>query len=104
MTNIHTIRSLIQIHFFFLLQINELYEEVLHEILHCIGAEKSCLNQENIIAFAQKAFKIEPETHEAIYQAVVKKEVSVFTICLKIVINCRSRMVFILFNNSIDPK
>lgn len=55
-----------------------MYEEVLHEILHCIGAEKNSLNQENIIAFAQKAFKIEPETHDAIYQAVVEKEVSVF--------------------------
>jgi len=38
--------------------------------------EKSCLNQENIIEFARKAFKIEQETHEAIYQAVIEKEVS----------------------------
>lgn len=62
----------------FLLQINELYEEVLHEILHCVGMEKNCLNQENIIEFARKAFKIEQDTHEAIYKAVIEKEVSVY--------------------------
>lgn len=39
--------------------------------------EKNCLNQENIIEFARKAFKIEQETHEAIYQSVIEKEVSV---------------------------
>ncbi|KAE9529780.1 hypothetical protein AGLY_011876 [Aphis glycines] len=54
--------------------INELYEEVLHEILHCVGMEKNCLNQENIIEFARKAFKIEQDTHEAIYKAVIEKE------------------------------
>ncbi|XP_026805055.1 protein unc-13 homolog 4B isoform X2 [Rhopalosiphum maidis] len=56
------------------LNINELYEEVLHEILHCIGVEKSCLNQENIIEFARKAFKIDQDTHDAIYKAVIEKE------------------------------
>jgi len=40
--------------------------------------EKNCLNQENIIEFARKAFKIEQETHEAIYKAVVEKEVSAY--------------------------
>jgi len=40
--------------------------------------EKSCLNQENIIEFARKAFKIEQDTHEAIYKAVIEKEVSVY--------------------------
>lgn len=54
-----------------------MYEEVLHEILHCIGAEKNNLNQKNVIAFAQKAFKIEPEIHHAIYQAAIEKEVSI---------------------------
>jgi len=38
--------------------------------------EKNCIKQENIIEFARKAFKIDQETHEAIYQAVVEKEVS----------------------------
>ncbi|VVC40707.1 Hypothetical protein CINCED_3A013301 [Cinara cedri] len=56
------------------LNITELYEEVLHEILHCIGSEKNGLNQEDIIAFAQKAFKIEQATHETIYQEVIEKE------------------------------
>jgi len=51
----------------------------LHEILHCIGKEKNCLNQENIIEFAQKAFKIDQDTHDAIYQAVIEKEVSAYT-------------------------
>jgi len=40
--------------------------------------EKNCLNQENIIEFARKAFKIEQETHDAIYQAVIEKEVSAY--------------------------
>lgn len=50
----------------------------MHEILHCIGMEKNCLNQENVVEFARKAFKIDQETHEAIYQAVIEKEVSVY--------------------------
>jgi len=60
-----------------LLQINELYEEVLHEILHCVGADKTCLNRENVIAFAREAFKIDPDVHDAVYRSVVEKEVSV---------------------------
>lgn len=60
-----------------LLQINELYEEILHEIIHCIGVEKCNLNQNKIIAFAQNAFNIEQETHDAIYQSVKEKQVSV---------------------------
>lgn len=56
-----------------------MYEEILHEILHCIGSEKNGLNQENIIAFAREAFKIEQDTHDAIYRAVVEKEVSTYT-------------------------
>lgn len=59
-----------------MLQINELYEEVLHEILHSIGAEKNSVNQRNIMAFAQEAFKVEQATHESIYRAVLDKEVS----------------------------
>lgn len=60
----------------FLLQINELYEEILHETLHSVGVEKNSVNQENLIAFARDAFKIDQETHETIYKAVVEKEVS----------------------------
>jgi len=40
--------------------------------------EKNCLNQKNVIEFARKAFKIDQETHEAIYQAVIEKEVSAY--------------------------
>lgn len=60
----------------FLFQINELYEEVLHEILHCVGAEKTCMNQKNMIAFAREVFKIEDDVHESVYRAVMEKEVS----------------------------
>jgi hypothetical protein len=60
----------------FLLQINELYEEILHETLHSVGIEKNLVNQENLIEFAQNAFKIDQDTHEAIYKAAMEKEVS----------------------------
>lgn len=64
----------------YLLQINELYEEILHEIIHCIGVEKCNLDQSKVIAFAQNAFNIEQETHDAIYQSVKEKEVSTYYI------------------------
>lgn len=57
-------------------QINELYEEVLHEIMHCVGSEKTCMNQKSMIAFAREVFKIDENVHESIYRAVVEKEVS----------------------------
>ncbi|XP_025408650.1 protein unc-13 homolog 4B isoform X2 [Sipha flava] len=56
------------------LNINELYEEILHETLHSVGIEKNLVNQENLIEFAQNAFKIDQDTHEAIYKAAMEKE------------------------------
>lgn len=53
-----------------------MYEEVLHEILHCVGADKTRLNRENIVQFAREAFKIERDVHDAVYRSVVEKEVS----------------------------
>lgn len=72
------IRTRINTNIIYVLQINELYEEVLHEILHSIGAEKNCVNLRSIMSFAQEAFKIEQATHESIYRAVLDKEVSNF--------------------------
>lgn len=49
---------------------------MLQEILHDVGGDKDCIDQTNIIAFAQEAFNIDQETHDAIHQSVKNKEVS----------------------------
>lgn len=62
---------------YFLLQINELYEIVLYDIIHCIGVDKSCINQNSIIEFAREAFNIGQETHNALYDVAKEKEVNI---------------------------
>lgn len=56
-------------------QIKELYEEVLQEILHDVGRDKVCLDQKNIITFAQEALNIDQETHDSIHKSIKNKEV-----------------------------
>lgn len=50
---------------------------MLQEILHDVGGDKVCLDQKNIIAFAQKAFNIDQETHDAIHKSIKNQEVIV---------------------------
>ncbi|XP_050543331.1 protein unc-13 homolog 4B isoform X2 [Daktulosphaira vitifoliae] len=56
------------------LNIDELYEEVLHEIIHSVGAEKNTIQKNTLIEFAKEAFKIEPEVHDNIYRTVKQKQ------------------------------
>lgn len=79
---------------YFLLQINELYEEILHETLHSVGIEKNLVNQERLIAFARDAFKVDQETHDAVYQAAVEKEVSTHTCCARLKIRVGNHNFF----------
>lgn len=58
------------------LQMDELYEEVLYEIVHSLGAEKNFFQLDALVEFAREAFKIEQDVHDAIYRTVKKKEVS----------------------------
>lgn len=50
----------------------KLYKQVLQIILHSIGSDISNVERENAIEFARNAFKIDQETHDAIYKDVIK--------------------------------
>ncbi|XP_055617966.1 protein unc-13 homolog 4B isoform X2 [Toxorhynchites rutilus septentrionalis] len=54
--------------------IEELYEEILFEILNNIGCENEELCEESLIHYVQEAFKISNETHEQILEAARSKE------------------------------
>ncbi|XP_050433740.1 protein unc-13 homolog 4B [Adelges cooleyi] len=56
------------------LNMDELYEEVLYEIVHSLGAEKNFFQLDALVEFAREAFKIEQDVHDAIYRTVKKKE------------------------------
>lgn len=57
-----------------LLQVTDLYEEILFEIFNNIGCENNeeCTN--SLVEFVQDAFKIPNATHEEIYEAARLKE------------------------------
>lgn len=57
------------------LQIEELYSEILYEILHNVGCDvESNEEQSDIIRYLQQAFHLEDEKHEALLEAVRAKE------------------------------
>ncbi|XP_055524465.1 protein unc-13 homolog 4B isoform X3 [Wyeomyia smithii] len=54
--------------------IEELYEEILYEIIHNIGCEDEELTEETLIHYVQDAFKISNEKHMEIFEAARSKE------------------------------
>jgi len=55
-------------------QIEELYEEILYEILHNVGSDESQLDHVSLFAFIQEAFKFSAETHEQLLEKASVKE------------------------------
>jgi len=58
-----------------LLQVEQLYSEVLYETLHSLGYDAS-QNQDAILMFLQKAFQFDDEKHEVLLEEARAKEVS----------------------------
>lgn len=57
------------------MQIDELYTEILFEILHNIGCDVSCeIGQTALISYAQDAFKIPNQKHCQLLAEAEKKE------------------------------
>lgn len=50
-------------YFFILLKIEELYEEILYEILHNVGSDESKVDPDKVFEFMQDSFKLSKETH-----------------------------------------
>ncbi|CAH0392053.1 unnamed protein product [Bemisia tabaci] len=56
--------------------IEELYVEVLYEIIHIVGADLSTdIQKESLFAFAQEVFKLDDETHHVLLETAQQKEV-----------------------------
>ena len=62
--------DVINIHF----QIEELYEEVLFEVIHNVGSDESKVDPESLFEFMQEAFKFQKETHEELLEKAKVKE------------------------------
>jgi BAI1-associated protein 3 len=58
----------------FILQIEELYEEVLYEIIHNVGSDESKLTPEKTFEFMQEAFKLPEDTHSELLEKAKIKE------------------------------
>lgn len=57
------------------LNIEELYSEVLYEILHIVGCDVNDSNEQNeLFLFLQKAFKLDPNRHFALLEEARSKE------------------------------
>nr|XP_018917133.1 PREDICTED: protein unc-13 homolog 4B isoform X1 [Bemisia tabaci] len=55
--------------------IEELYVEVLYEIIHIVGADLSTdIQKESLFAFAQEVFKLDDETHHVLLETAQQKE------------------------------
>lgn len=57
-----------------LLQIEELYEEILYEILHNVGSDESKVDHEKLFKYMQEAFRIQEETHSELLEKARFKE------------------------------
>lgn len=59
----------------FILQIEELYSEILYEILHNVGCDvESTEEQTEIINYLQQAFHMEDEKHNLLLESAKEKE------------------------------
>lgn len=56
------------------LQIEELYEEILYEILHNVGSDESKVDPEALFPFMQEAFKFQLEVHEEMLEKARDKD------------------------------
>ncbi|XP_039281647.1 protein unc-13 homolog 4B [Nilaparvata lugens] len=55
--------------------IEELYSEILYEILHIIGSDASLIQeQDTLFGYLQEAFKVDQENHSAMLEAAKEKE------------------------------
>lgn len=60
--------------YLFLFQIDELYEEVIYEILHSVGADAS-VDKKTLFCYVKDLFKIDDDKHETAYKEAQSKEV-----------------------------
>ncbi|CRK88354.1 CLUMA_CG002131, isoform A [Clunio marinus] len=56
------------------MNIDELYEEILFEILHNVGSDESKVSTESLFSFLQEAFKFQQESHEELLEKARIKE------------------------------
>lgn len=56
-------------------QIDELYSEILYEILHIIGTDVAA-QQEALLQYLQEVFKLDSDKHNTLLDQVKAKEVS----------------------------
>jgi len=60
-------------------QVEELYTEVLHQIVHNVGCDVvTKTDQEEVCALLKEAFKMDPEKHQQLLEIAQGREVSVF--------------------------
>lgn len=57
-------------------QIDELYSEVLYEVIHTVGCMAEAGEQDVLFLYLQKAFRLDSEKHETLLQQAQSKEVS----------------------------
>ena len=55
-------------------QIEELYEEILYEILHNVGSDESKVDPEKMYKFMQEAFRMPEDTHKELLERAKVKE------------------------------
>lgn len=55
-------------------QIEELYEEVLFEIIHNVGSDESKVDSESLFSFMQEAFKFQADAHDELLDKARIKE------------------------------
>lgn len=60
--------------FHFSSQIEELYEEILYEIIHNVGSDETKIDPEKMYSFMQEAFKMQEETHRDLFERARVKE------------------------------
>lgn len=56
-------------------QIEELYSEVLYEVIHTVGCMAESGEQEVLFHYLQKAFRLDPERHDVLFKQAQSKEV-----------------------------
>lgn len=55
-------------------QIEELYEEILFEIIHNVGSDESKVDPESLFSFLQEAFKFQEDMHDELLEKARIKE------------------------------
>lgn len=60
-------------------QIDELYSEVLYEVIHTVGCMAEAGEQDVLFLYLQKAFRLDSEKHENLLQQAQSKEVPTLT-------------------------